>query len=66
MKGYMSTVQAAEELGVNRQRVVALIKQGVLDAERVGRSYLVTEESVERRKKENPGPGRPKENKENS
>ena len=61
MEGYMSTMEAAAALGVNRQRVVALIKKGLLDYEKVGRSYLVTEESVERRKKENPGPGRPRE-----
>ena len=60
MEGYMSVVEAAEALGVNRQRVHALIKAGVLEAERVGNVFAVSIESVERRKANNPGPGKPK------
>ena len=59
MDGYMSTAEAAKALGVNRQRVVALIKSGKLEAEKVGRSYVVSAESVEKRKSEKPKPGNP-------
>lgn len=60
---YMSVKQAAEALGVTRGRVAQLVEQGVLEADRLGgRTLVVTAESVERRRRENPGPGRPKKN----
>ena len=59
MDGFMSTAEAAAALRVNRQRVVQLINAGKLDAAKVGRSYIVAADSVERRKRENPGPGNP-------
>lgn len=46
---WMSTAQAAELLGVNRQRVVQLIAAGKLDAVKVGRSYNVSAASVDAR-----------------
>lgn len=59
MEGYMSTTEAMERLGVNRSRIAQLVKAGILEAEKVGNSYAITVESVERRLKENPGPGNP-------
>lgn len=59
MEGYVTTKQAAEALGVTTGRVHALIRAGQLDAVKFGRAYAVSAESVERRKKSNPGPGNP-------
>lgn len=59
MGDWMSTAEAGAELGVNRQRVVALIQAGKLDAEKVGRSYIVSRKSVERRKAEGAKSGNP-------
>lgn len=44
MDGYMSVKEAAERMGVSRQRVNVLIKRGKLGAERVSeRCWLVRE-----------------------
>jgi excisionase family DNA binding protein len=45
----LSTAQAAERLGITRQAVFNLIQRGALTADRVGRAWLVHEDSVERR-----------------
>jgi len=37
----ISTKQAAHELGITRRRVQALIKSGRLEAEKVGRMYVI-------------------------
>lgn len=44
----LSTVEAAEALGGTRQWVYKLIKRGELEAERIGRDWRVTRESVEK------------------
>lgn len=57
MKGYVTTQEAAEKLGVSVRRVVALINSGDLPSSRVGRSHVIKESDlklVEDRK-----PGRP-------
>ena len=56
--GLISTTDAAEKLGVTRRRVVALIADGRLPAQKVGRDYIIDERDlkiVTDRK-----PGRPK------
>lgn len=59
MKGYMSTREVMERLGITRCRVLQLIRAGVLEGEMVGNGYIITEESVLRRLEDNPGPGNP-------
>lgn len=60
MQGYMSAKEAQEVLGVSRGRISQLVKAGKLDAEIIGNSFAITEESVRRWLEENPGPGNPK------
>ena len=59
MDGYMSVMEAAEYLGKSKAEVHRLIRNGVLAAEKVGNSYIIKSDDVERRKQENPGPGNP-------
>lgn len=43
----MTTVQAAEILGVDRASIARLIRQGKLKGERFGRAWMVSKTSVE-------------------
>jgi excisionase family DNA binding protein len=43
----MSTDEAAAKLGISRRQVQALILDGQLPAQRVGRSYVVRAEDLE-------------------
>lgn len=54
----ITTTEAAQRLGVTDRRVRQLIEEGALKGEKIGRDYLVDEESVEAAKKR-PKPGRP-------
>ena len=47
----ITVTQAAALLGITPQRVRALIKAGILEAEKWGRDWQISAESVERRKK---------------
>ena len=47
----ITVTAAAALLGVTPQRVRALIKAGMLEAEKWGRDWQIDAESVERRKK---------------
>ena len=47
----ITTTEAAALLGVTPQRVRALIKAGILQAEKFGRDWQIDGESVESRKK---------------
>ena len=47
----ITTTEAAALLGVTPQRVRALIKAGILEAEKWGRDWQVNAESVEKRRK---------------
>ena len=47
----LTTTEAAALLGVTPQRVRALIKAGILEAEKWGRDWQVNAESVEKRRK---------------
>lgn len=55
----LSTKQAAQQLGVTGTRVRALLNAELLDGEKIGRTWIVSEQSVNRRLKNNPAPGHP-------
>ena len=51
----LSTKLAAEALGVGRSRVLALIRRGLLPAEKVGREWLIRSEDLGRLSRRPPG-----------
>ena len=51
----ISTEEAAQELGVTRRRVQALIRSGRLKAEKVGRSYVIRPYDLEAVRCRKPG-----------
>ncbi|MGI6221360.1 MAG: helix-turn-helix domain-containing protein [Coriobacteriales bacterium] len=55
----LSVHSAAKVLGVSESRVRALLKEGKLEGEKLGRAWMVREDSVASRLQSNPGPGRP-------
>jgi len=59
MKGYLTTKQTGERLGITPDRVRQLISEGTITAEKVGRDNFIAEGEVERIKKLNRKPGRP-------
>lgn len=56
---YMSLTEAAEAIGISKGRLSTLIKEGTVKAAKEGKGVLVPVSEVERRKRENPGPGNP-------
>lgn len=56
----LTTAEAAEALGLTRRRVLALIKAGLLKAEKPGRDWVVDGGSVEDLKGKDRPRGRPK------
>lgn len=57
---HLSTAETADRLGYTRQHVVVLIERGELKAQKVGRSYIIDERSIEAfERRDRPGPGRP-------
>jgi excisionase family DNA binding protein len=58
----LSVKEAASELGVNRQRVQALISSGRLPAQKVGSYYVIREADIElvRERKTGRPPKKPK------
>jgi excisionase family DNA binding protein len=44
----ISTTEAATRLGVSARRVVALIRQGKLPSQRVGRAHLILPKDVDK------------------
>lgn len=57
MKGYLTTQEVAEKLGVSVRRVVALINSGDLPSARIGRSHVINESDI--KLVQNRKPGRP-------
>lgn len=57
---YLSVAEAAELLGVSRQRVYELVDLDILKAERIGNHVVLDKKQVLKRKEQNPQPGRPK------
>lgn len=47
-----TTDEVMSLFGVNRDTVIRMIQDGRLDGEKVGRRYLITEESIKRLVKE--------------
>ena len=58
-----SVAETAKELGVTRARVNQLIDSGTLTAQKIGRSYVVSAEELEKARQRNRNPGRPLTNK---
>lgn len=59
MKGYLTTKQAGELLGITPDRVRQLIIEGTIKAEKFGRDNFITESEVERVKQLDRKVGRP-------
>ena len=55
----LSTKEAAERLDISEVRVRALLEKHLLEGTKVGRTWVVSEQSVEARLRRNPRPGRP-------
>jgi excisionase family DNA binding protein len=55
MKGYLTTQEAADKLGVSVRRVVALINSGNLPSTRIGRSHVIKESDLKLVKERKPG-----------
>lgn len=55
----MTAAEAARELGVSTARVAQLVRAGLLESWKDGSNRMVSVASVEARKAESPGPGRP-------
>lgn len=56
----LTTTAAAQILGISSRRVREMIATGLLTGSKHGRDWMVTEESVKARAKNNPGPGQPR------
>ncbi|HEX3100859.1 MAG TPA: helix-turn-helix domain-containing protein [Pyrinomonadaceae bacterium] len=59
MKGYSTTAQTAERLGISTARVRQLIIEGVIKAEKIGRDNFIAEREVLRLEQTERRPGRP-------
>jgi len=51
----ITTIQAAEKLGVSQRRVIALIEQEKLPAEKFANVYMIDEKDLELVKDRKPG-----------
>lgn len=60
IKGYYTTKEAAEILGVTQGRVKQLVADGVLESVLVGRTRLIPVAAVEARRIAKPPAGRPR------
>ncbi|MBN1430481.1 MAG: helix-turn-helix domain-containing protein [Anaerolineae bacterium] len=47
-RGYITTTQAAERLGITRHAVIALIKRGSLPADKFGTAWIIREKDLEK------------------
>jgi excisionase family DNA binding protein len=55
MDEFMSTIEAAERLGITYERVTQLVKAGKLNAKKFGRDWMVSRQSVEERLEKSKG-----------
>ena len=62
MKGYLTTKQTGEKLGITPDRVRQLIIEGTIEAEKIGRDNFITESEVKRLEKLDRKAGRPPKN----
>ncbi len=51
----ITTIQAAEKLGITQRRVIALIEQGRLPAEKFANVYMISEKDLEKVADRKPG-----------
>jgi excisionase family DNA binding protein len=56
----IGTTEAARRLGVSRRRVSAMVTQGLLKAQKIGKTLVVDEAEVDRLSKLDRPTGRPK------
>ena len=56
----LSTQNAAQLLGVSEQRIRKMLATGQLEGSKLGRSWMVSEQSIQERKQAGIRPGRPK------
>jgi excisionase family DNA binding protein len=61
--GLISTEMAAARLGITRRRVRAMIGAEILPAEKIGRDWLIEETDVEKLRRQERKPGRPRKKK---
>lgn len=57
---FLTTQQAAEELGITRQGVLALVRRNLLTAIRLGQVFAFKRAEIERYKQERKPRGRPR------
>jgi excisionase family DNA binding protein len=58
--GAVGTSEAAKQLGVSPRRVAAMITQGIIQASKIGNTWIIEEEEVARVKSLERPAGRPK------
>ena len=46
MKGFLTTKEFSERVGLTIQRIQQLIKHNIIEAEKVGRDYLIADKYV--------------------
>jgi excisionase family DNA binding protein len=57
---FLSVTEAAESLGITVSRVRQLLARGVIQGHKLGqKQWAIPPSEIERRRRENPGPGRP-------
>lgn len=56
----LNTKEAARKLGISETRIRTLLNNGQLEGVKIGRTWLVSEESIEARRKSNVKAGRPR------
>jgi len=56
----IGTSEAANRLGISARRVAALIKQGLLRAEKIGKTWIINEVDVAKLAKTERRSGRPR------
>jgi excisionase family DNA binding protein len=54
---WITTQEAAEILGVTRQHIAYLIREGIIEGQKIGRDWLTTRVAVEEYLKNRPKPG---------
>lgn len=59
----IGTTEAAKRLGVSARRVAAMIEQGILKADKIGKTWVIDEAEVARASKLERPPGRPRDKK---
>jgi excisionase family DNA binding protein len=55
----IGTSEAARRLGISARRVAAMIEQGVLPAQKIGKTWVIDETDIAKLAKKERRPGRP-------